>query len=245
MKTQKTFRPTAFLSIMITLFVFANNATTSAQQFINQRSIEEKSKRGGYLYSETKYDRFSFMLTPSAIFQNAFQFDLSYRLDNSSNAFMISIANINSGFIDESNFNYNDIDDQHEGWTINFYHKYYLEQQEKGRTVYYFAHGLHYNYVEGNATYYNYNISPSGNFTRDQSYTFSRMGYNATFGFETLFNERFFFDLSIGLGARFMLDESISGGPNTLPDNVTRTFIGPAFTGLTPLIQTRFGLYIF
>ncbi len=240
MKTKSTISPVIWLSLCLTVMLLAN--TLSAQQYINQRPVNERKRTAGYLYSETKYDHFSFMLTPSAIFHNAFQFDFSYRLERSSNAFMISIANINSAFFDES-FLGSDFDDEHEGWAINFYHKYYLEQQEKGKTVYYFAHGPHFNYIEGNTSYFNAN-TPSGN--ANQTYSFSRLGYNLTFGFETLFNERFFFDLSIGLGPRFILSKSTTGNAGSeLNDNLTRTFIGPAFTGLTPLIQTRFGLYIF
>jgi hypothetical protein len=242
MKTHPTINPVIWLSFCLAIFLFSNSVL--AQQYINQRSVEERRRAGGYLFSETKYDQFSFMLTPSAIFHSAFQFDLSYRFERTPNAIMVSVANINSSFLGESLF-YEDFDDEHEGWAINVYHKYYLDQQEKGKVVYYFAHGPHFNYVEGNTTFYDFNNDPN-NFETNQTYSFSRVGYNLTFGFETMLNERFFFDLSIGLGARFLLNESTSGSAaGELNDNLTRTFVGPAYTGLTPLIQTRFGLYIF
>jgi hypothetical protein len=231
------------IGILAVVFCLSANA----QQYIGQHqqtsSLQKSAQRSGMLFSNTAFDRFAFSLTPSAIFFRAFQFDLSYRFENSQNAIMLSLANVNSNFFGSNEFS--DDTDTHFGWSFNLYHKVYLPSVVKSNAAYYFMHGLHTNHIDGTKFMENIFITnPDGSVTLGevhQSYTFNRIGYNIIVGFETMLNERFFFDVNIGIGARWLLNK-----PGLeLNKSMTQSFYGSAFTGLTPVISTRFGMYIF
>ncbi|MCC5916331.1 MAG: hypothetical protein JJU02_03290 [Cryomorphaceae bacterium] len=213
----------------------------------DQQSLE---KRGGFLFSNTQYDHFSFNLTPSSIFFNAYQFDLSYRPKTSRSAFSLSIANANHDLFDYGNYYYDGYGSSEisiDGWIFNLHHKYYLETQYKSNTAYYFSHGPNFSSIQGLvSTYEDVYIEDENRIEyryTEKNFELMRIGYNLLLGFEIMMNERFFFDLNFGLGLRFVVqDKNLdSHALNTMSRNVFR----PGYEGLTPIINTRFGVYIF